>query len=582
MKTNENQTPESETIQDSQPEKNEISSEVNAEADVNKKSSSVFENMLKIAGNVRKFLTFGNISFLFLIVSFLFVGYYIIFPSRGEFHADCTDTLMWAEATYDSGKIFNEDFEYACLLAFGGQWIMVPLIAVFGVTMKTQILGMYIFFIIFMVSLFAMLKMMKIPTSWSMLTLSVTMLMLSCSKKLREIFWGHVIYYSLGMLYAFVGLALIFRLINIIDDNKSGRKKKFIITGILLFIWCVLAGANQLEILTLFLIPAMGAIIGERFFSFEKYKSKKELYANIMILAIVVMGTVAGYLLGNVIIGDIKAGYASANSNLTVTDDWGTNFMKIFPFFATLIGLPNTDRIPIMSVDGINAVLRIMMTAILIAVPFITTFLYPKIKNRQIRIFIIFHWIMTFFIMIGFVCGMLSGANWRLSPILCTSVIMMTILAQWIWNNTDKKRIGVLTMLPLLVISFWTINDIGKMPKDYNQDTGLYVVADYLVENNLTYGYATFWNANSITVISDSKTKARNIEVTDDGEYKTKYYQSRKSWYEDQPEQENYYMLLSQYEYECLKNNANPLLDEQHTEASVEGYMILVFDKNIF
>jgi hypothetical protein len=137
-------------------------------------------------------------------------------------------------------------------------------------------------------------------------------------------------------------------------------------------------------------------------------------------------------------------------------------------------------------------------------------------------------------------------------------------------------------MLPLLVISFWTINDIGKMPKDYNQDTGLYVVADYLVENNLTYGYATFWNANSITVISDSKTKARNIEVTDDGEYKTKYYQSRKSWYEDQPEQENYYMLLSQYEYECLKNNANPLLDEQHTEASVEGYMILVFDKNIF
>lgn len=531
----------------------------------------------------REIFTFRNISILFFLISFLIVGYYIIFPSRGEFHADCTDTIMWAQVIYDTGNIFDADFEYACLLAFGGQWLMVPFIAIFGMGMTAQVLGMFTFFILFIASLYGMLRTMKISFPWSLTIISVTILMLSSSKKLREIFWGHIIYYSLGMLYAFVGLALIFRMINIIsNEKKPENKKNFIITGALLLIWCILAGANQLEILTLFLIPAIGALIVERFFCFEKYKSKKELLANLIILGIVVVGTGAGYLLGNAIIGDISASYASGSSNLTNTDDWWEHLSRFFPHLAYLIGMPDTSGTPLLSLDGINALLRIMMSAILIAIPVITTILWPKIKNRQIRIFIVFHWIMTFFIMIGYICGMLSSANWRLSPIVCTSVIMMAILAQWIWENTDKKRLGVLTMLPLLVLSLWSVKDISAMPKDYNQDGGLYAVSDYLVENNLTYGYATFWSANAMTVISDSKAETRCIRVSDEGICTPNYYQSRKSWYEDQPDQPNYFLLLSQYEFECMVNNSNPLLDEPHYQADVDGYIILTFEHNIF
>ena len=53
------------------------------------------------------------------------VAYYILCPSKGEFHADCTDTLYWAKATYDSGKLINPDFSYACLLPFGGSLLML-------------------------------------------------------------------------------------------------------------------------------------------------------------------------------------------------------------------------------------------------------------------------------------------------------------------------------------------------------------------------------------------------------------------------------------------------------------------------
>lgn len=57
------------------------------------------------------------------------VGYYILFPGWGYFHSDCTDTILWAQASYDAGALFNPDFEYACLLPFGGQLLMLPFIA---------------------------------------------------------------------------------------------------------------------------------------------------------------------------------------------------------------------------------------------------------------------------------------------------------------------------------------------------------------------------------------------------------------------------------------------------------------------
>lgn len=533
---------------------------------------------------LKQIFSFRGLIIIVMIISLVNVGYYILFPSRGEFHADSTDTLMWAQATYDSGSILNEEFEYACLLPFGGQWIMVPLIALFGVSMTTQVLGMFIFFLIFIISLFAMLRTMKISLNWSLFTISVVPVMLSCSKKLREIFWGHIIYYSLGMLYAFVGLALIFKVINIIENSKPdpARKKKFIIFSAILLAWCILAGANQLEILTLFLLPAIGALIAERFFYFEKYSSKKELAANIILIGTVIIGTGIGYLWGNVIAGDITAPYASGASNLTSTDDWWEHLSRFFPHLAYLLGMENPSGLALSSAEGINAVLRIMISIVLIVVPIITTILYPKIKSRHIRIFILFHWVMTALVMIGYICGGLSSANWRLSPIVCTSVIMVLILAQWIYTQcSNKKRLCVLTLIPVLVISALTVNDIRKMPADYNQHSGLYIVADYLENNNLTYGYATFWNANSLTVISDSKSKVRSIRVSDEGEYSINYYQSQRSWFDDQPNQENYFLLLNGNEYENIKNNNNLVLQIPHTEVNVEGYTILVFNENI-
>ena len=41
--------------------------------------------------------------------------------------------------------MFNPDFGYAALLPFGGTTVMIPLVAIFGVGMTAQHIGMAIF-----------------------------------------------------------------------------------------------------------------------------------------------------------------------------------------------------------------------------------------------------------------------------------------------------------------------------------------------------------------------------------------------------------------------------------------------------
>ena len=75
--------------------------------------------------------------------------YYILGPGEGYFHADCTDSLYWANASVESGSVFDETFRYAALLPFSGSAWMIPLIKIFGFGITAHNIAMVIFAVIF-------------------------------------------------------------------------------------------------------------------------------------------------------------------------------------------------------------------------------------------------------------------------------------------------------------------------------------------------------------------------------------------------------------------------------------------------
>ena len=53
-----------------------------------------------------------------------------------EFHSDTADILFWADAAYNGNGIAGKDFHYGYFIPFGGQLLIEPFIALWGLGVK--------------------------------------------------------------------------------------------------------------------------------------------------------------------------------------------------------------------------------------------------------------------------------------------------------------------------------------------------------------------------------------------------------------------------------------------------------------
>ena len=139
--------------------------------------------------------------------------YYVIGPAAGHMTSDCTDSLRWAQASWLSGRLISDNFSYAALLPFGGNQIFWPFLALFGYGLKAQIWGLAVFVLLFAAALYYFARGFDLSRPASAGLVSVTLLILSSSEKLREILWEHIFYYGLGLLFFCVGFGLTLRIL---------------------------------------------------------------------------------------------------------------------------------------------------------------------------------------------------------------------------------------------------------------------------------------------------------------------------------------------------------------------------------
>lgn len=534
---------------------------------------------------------------LFLAASAISV-YYIFWASKGEFHADCTDTIMWAFASNESGNMFDTDFNYACFLPFGISLIMQPLISIFGLSLTAHHFGMLAFFILLTVFFVLMLREMHIDIRYNLLAATTFLALTFSSEKSREIFWGHTIYYSLGLLFVVMGLFMYFKLLNILDKRKAAKddakaKRKlsiqYIITLVILCIFIALTATDGISALSIFALPLAAGVFAQQVLdSQSKLISRKSMFTFGHVVLFFLM-----ILLGSKLLaywqGDMVAGYQDAYSMFSETSKWMENALTIPVSWLRLFGVQDLTGIKLSEKEGIVNLLYIFNAIVIAVLPVIATCFYPKYKNdtkgKMLRIFIWIHWAVTAIILVGFICGLLSAANWRLIPLVGTSI--MTSLMFIIWAITSKasaSRISVIFAIPVLVVSFLNFKTVVKMPADNYKENVLFSIADVLEDQGLTYGYATFWNANSITLITENEIKVRDVNVNESGVSK-RLYQSAESWYGPQEGQEDYFLLVSAYEYGIVETYAPHLLNECYKKITMsacgQDFTIMVYDHSI-
>lgn len=566
----------------------------------NRKNDSIY----KILAFSKKHWS-SALSVVLAILSFGICLYYIVCLSKGDFHSDCTDSLYWANATVESGKVFDENFRYAAMLPFSASLWFIPIIKLFGVTMRAQIIGMSVFLVLFTTAIWFMCRSMNWSVRATCSMISALLLILSGSEKLREIMWGHVIYYSLALLIICVGTGLVFRFEKHFAGLVSSAKNKKSIVGAVIFgslTALLFAGnaTNGFQMIAIATVPVLAGIFAERFFDGrQKLFSSSSIPAAVMILTVVV-STLCGLVILKLLKGEKAAGYTSVYSMFSGVSDWYGNFTKLFSQFPELIGISIKKSDRMISKEAIVYLIRLAGMLVITVIPLVGLFRYKKLRDKSTRFILWVHLSLTAVILFGYICGRISNANWRLTPIIGSSVMStVAIFREWLDGIFPKKstdeaennkkcnekrvclRLGVILSAVIVMFGAVNFNEIRKMPRDYEHP--LEAVANDLEAHGLEYGYATFWRSQALTMLSDSKVRVRETLVKSDGVI-TDYYQSSRLWYEDQPGIDKYFIMLSDDELNTVGDSEYwQEITEKYLIENFEtrGYNVFVFSRNV-
>ena len=507
--------------------------------------------------------------------SMVLVFYYILCLSGGQYHSDCTDTILWTQAMLDGKSMVNPDFYYAALLPFGGNLLMWPFVALYGVTMKAQLGGMILFAVLFTVSLWLLVRSMKLSLTWGCTTMLFMFMTLLASSKLREIFWEHIIYYSLGAMTMMLGTALVFYCLRSLERRDAWRKKGMWL--FLMFGFTVIASANGIQAVSIFGFPVLAALFTERFLDMEHKLFSRENGIQFCLTAIMAAAVILGIFLGNEVNGNVKAGYAEAYSSFSKSSDWMDNARKFFPQLFELMGVKVRTDMLLFSFDGVMNLCRILFSMILITVPVILLLLYRKIQEKPFRVMILIHHFTAAMLLVGWIFGKLNSACWRLSPILVTAVILCVLFIRWCFSQVTIQRIAILMILPFVLISLIVTREVLTMDRQTEENRRLTGLIDCLESNGLSYGYGTFWQANVVTLLSDSKVKVRCVRIDEKG-CSIRYYQTNRHWYGEAQGYDRYFLVCTEEEFTDFGGR----IPVYETMYRCEGFIILVYPQNIF
>lgn len=573
------------------------------------------KEVLSVAGKV--LLT--AVSLLPCIVAVASVLYYIFGPGVGYFHADCADSIYWANASVEAGRLVDPTFMYAGMVLFPHGFWMMPLIKIFGLGITVHNVSMAIFAVLFAVAVWCVCRELKMSIGWCSAAVGIEILMLSSSEKLREIMWGHSIYYSVGLLMFFAVLAVALRFMKSGSENK---KVAAMVWGVLLAAVSVVAALDDMQIIVLSSLPVAAALIAERLFCGEEKLTSKKSVISAVGAAVIAVGTVVGLKLLSAAKGDVYSAYAEGYSGWTDVSEWAGNALLFVRQYLSLLGVAPDMEGTMFTKDSLTHIIRIAVGLVVIVTPIVMLFFYRRLSCREVRVALLAYWIMNAAVMFGFICGMLSNANWRLTPLVGGAVFVTVAGARELFvfgsekvkkeraetagipgiveppektDKTDKpekttktarslvcRRLACLLLAVMLLGSFVSFAEVAKMPADQGRDGINFLLAEYLEDLGLEYGYATFWHSQVITVLTDSRVTVREIETSSRTGVYTDLYQSCSRWYDDDGH-DRYFVLLSDGEYETVCDTVNwqEWTDDGLLEqVSVYGYYIFVFSEN--
>ncbi|MBR5407064.1 MAG: hypothetical protein IK111_05390 [Lachnospiraceae bacterium] len=527
----------------------------------------------KRSGNGESLIIPGIIVF---VLGLALAFFYIFTREIVVYNIDHTDSLFWAAASVDGGSIINRGYWYVYIIPFSGSLLMIPLVKLLGVTYLAHELGMSLFVVVMAVALLFGLRALKLSWGKAFLTSGAMLLIMNISQNTRVIFFGHVIHYSLALVFTFVSFIMLDKT-DCLWAGKFDLKQR--ISYVLLVVWCFLCCLNGSSSILLFLLPLTGALVLERLLD-RKDITFSNIKVPLLRLIVVLFGAGLGFLYKRYRIAPyFDNSYEEKFSSLLAHQDWMWKEQGFIVRFVTLLTGDVYAGVPMLSMDGLFIVIRLVFGLLLLIIPVIALFFYKKYENRLMRILLLDYWILFALTWITYGISVVSNTNWRLCTLLGMAFIVSMCFLYMVLKEKYFMRFGYAALCIVIPALLTIPMTVYKLPTDPELN-GYVRMAHVLDEHGLTYGYSDMWGgADVMNVLTDSRIKISMISYGEDGDYSITRYQSQWSWYEDQPGVDRYFAVVPD---DALDRVKDTLVANAVEKIPFEDSTILVFNENIF
>lgn len=510
---------------------------------------------------------------IFLLTVYMFTG------SKLMFHSDSASAVTLSMEMIRTGSIWPESWVGSTGIYITHYPIWLALYFVDDLMLAKSI-GQMVWLAIFLIGIFWLSRKVFKNNSW------ICMLPILCT------YFSDVQYDMIFVQDAYVGtLCMMFYTVSLyIIATKSfvtwewDRKKLMLFFAILL-----IACSVGIIMLQAVVVPILGASIW--IYLQNNYKKTcRDLDASALRRLFTV---IAGIVL-TAIVGCLIYFYAAKRTHLTGNTGMTTlvsSFEQIADNLSLLIqgffytaGLSND--IGIFSVDGILSVGRL---AVFIALTLIfPVFAYKKYREERLEIqfFLVFTAIHTVEVLVLLIITNGGYDAPAMGRYLLTSIILLQIASiNYIYTYYLRDE-NVLSALTALVVSIFAVASMFTVCKDIagykDQYAEMKGVSEFLIQHDLNYGYATFWNAGKNTVLSNGKVQINSILATN-GKVSPSYWLTSKEWYQPEYYSGNTFLMLSSDELAeyAPDGYGHTALGEPDKIETYGNFSILIYDYNI-
>lgn len=506
-----------------------------------------------------------------VIFSICAVLYYIFYCTKAIFNSDMAYWLLLADEQLKAHSFYPEGFFYTTgvptisteilvlfLRFFSSNWILCREIAVATVT-----LIMFVFIYFFY-------KRTLSHGSMSFFATSTTIILL-CYPMMQ---YPQTYYEAAYELQTIWDLLLMFFVYKIITDCSNEKaKKKFLHLSFFIVAFVASMGIKNLSLFMfplIITIPLMGFI--ENDYHFELIFKNKN-YNNILVITIIgALGGALTYMLisKNVGLASLSAGMSFVGYE-HIVENVHTLFTNIVQYYSA------ATAGSIFSLTGITSCINfVVMCFCSVCAPVWALSHYWKSDNSFWKLYTIYAWIGNF-IALYFMVFTSANHYGYYRPVFWHNIVFTAIFVANIIEKKDKyyQRFFILLLVLLTICGHlgYFKNTVLPIRAKYAAEKSQGTLVDFLKENDLYYGFSSFWHAYKYMALSSGEIQLIAYTGVPTSPF---YWMTSSSYYDVNEHPGKCFILVSP---------EDSIEEKYYTFASeilkFQDYTILVYDKNI-